>query len=514
MAAALLAALLAVAWQAVAGGSPGSAGSLAGLWVFGALCAGAGALWARLAARPPLAQAREQGRALQALAPQHLWRTDADHRLIEWRAPAGELQGCPIPGTPLAQWLEPLEGPDPLTALLARQAAVPPLRVGRTDLAGQPAWRLQAVALFDAEGAFRGHQGSLEPLSRQEAQAFSQAVLQGLWPALGLAVLVLKPQADGVSYDLVAASPHAQPLLGHGDGQQAPALPCPWDVACLHLPPELARAVADLQPGQSQDTDDWTASLRSLAGDTPGQEAGRLLLLLPRRAADAPTEGLTAADHESFVYTVSHDLRAPIRVVEGFARILKEDYGRFLDRIGNDHLDRVLSAAARMNSMIDALLALSRLQSQPLVRRPVDLSQLAGFVMEDLRREAPDRAATVRIEPDMVVSGDATLLRIALDNLLGNAWKYSGQVTQAEIEFRSERREGQRVYVVSDNGAGFDMRFADRLFGVFQRLHSPKEFQGTGVGLASVRRIVRRHGGDIWAESAPGQGARFYFTLG
>ena len=222
-------------------------------------------------------------------------------------------------------------------------------------------------------------------------------------------------------------------------------------------------------------------------------------------------------DHESFSYTVSHDLRAPLRVVDGFARILKEDYGRLLDRIGNDHLDRVLGAAARMNSMIDALLSLSQLSAQPLARQPVNLSQIAGFVMEELSRSAPERLLDVHIQPHLVVRGDPTLLRMVLENLLGNAWKYSSKCQRTQIRFEAEREGGQEggrwVYRVCDNGAGFDMRFAERLFGVFQRLHSASDFQGTGVGLASVRRIVRRHGGEIWAEAEVGAGARFYFTL-
>jgi signal transduction histidine kinase len=233
--------------------------------------------------------------------------------------------------------------------------------------------------------------------------------------------------------------------------------------------------------------------------------------------ATAPTQPAQAdllAEHESFSYTVSHDLRAPLRVVEGFARILKEDYGARLDRVGNDHLDRVMSAAARMNSMIDALLSLSQLSTRPLAHQPVNLSQVAGFVMEEIRRGAPQRALELHIEPGLSVQGDPTLLRMVLENLLGNAWKYSGKVECSCIRFGAQLREGRRVFVVSDNGAGFDMRFAERLFGVFQRLHSASDFQGTGVGLALVRRIVRRHGGEIWAESAVGEGAKFYFTLG
>ena len=237
-----------------------------------------------------------------------------------------------------------------------------------------------------------------------------------------------------------------------------------------------------------------------------------LLTLVQTVAAEAaPTRA--AAEHESFSYTVSHDLRAPIRVVEGFAKILKEDYGRQLDRIGNDHLDRVLGAAARMNSMIDALLALSQLSSRPLSRQPVNLSQLAGYVVDDLRRQAPERVVTVNIEAGLQTQGDPTLLRVVLENLLGNAWKYSAKKPNAQIWLERQLLEGQVVYTVRDNGAGFDMRFADRLFGVFQRLHSANDFPGTGIGLASVRRIVGRHGGEIWAESAVDRGSSFHFTL-
>jgi signal transduction histidine kinase/heme exporter protein D len=219
-------------------------------------------------------------------------------------------------------------------------------------------------------------------------------------------------------------------------------------------------------------------------------------------------------DAESFSYTVSHDLRAPVRVVEGFTKIVKEDYGRLLDRVGNDHLDRVLGAAARMNSMIDALLALSQLSSKPVSRQPVNLSQLAGFVVDDLRRQWPQHAVTVHIEPAMHVQGDPTLLRVMLENLLGNAWKYTTKCATPQVWFERCTDSAAPRFSVRDNGAGFDMRYADRLFGVFQRLHSASDFQGTGVGLASVRRIVQRHGGDVWAEAEVGRGANFYFSIG
>lgn len=231
---------------------------------------------------------------------------------------------------------------------------------------------------------------------------------------------------------------------------------------------------------------------------------------------DAPADSRSTAhcsNGETFGYTISHDLRAPIRVVEGFAKILKEDYGRQLDRMGNDHLDRILGAATRMNKMIDALLALSQLSDQPLGIQKVDLSQLGEYVAEDLRRLDPDREVVFHIEPGLTVFGDPTLLRVVLENLLGNAWKYTSKRQHAEIALVRDPTD-PKSFIVYDNGVGFDMRFADRLFGLFQRLHSNTDFSGTGVGLASVRRIIKKHGGEIWAEAEVDRGARFHFSLG
>jgi signal transduction histidine kinase len=219
-------------------------------------------------------------------------------------------------------------------------------------------------------------------------------------------------------------------------------------------------------------------------------------------------------DRDALVYTVSHDLRAPIRVIEGFTRIVREDYGHLLDRVGNDHLERVLGAATRMNSMIDSLLALSRLSTQPIGQTPVDLTALATQVIEELRQQSPQRQAIIDIAPGMTAQGDPLLLRTVLENLLGNAWKYSARREISRITFGPTDTPGKTEYLVRDNGAGFDMRFASKLFGAFQRLHGATEFPGTGVGLASVRRIIRRHGGDIRAEAAVNEGACFYFTLG
>jgi light-regulated signal transduction histidine kinase (bacteriophytochrome) len=244
------------------------------------------------------------------------------------------------------------------------------------------------------------------------------------------------------------------------------------------------------------------------------QQDGRAIERLRSKMRERSLElEVTAKELESFTYTVSHDLRAPIRVVEGFARIVQEDYGDRLDRVGHDHLQRILSAASRMTQMIDALLGLSRLSGQPIVPEQVDLSRLADTIAEELRAADPERRASIRVQPGMAVEGDRTLLRVMLENLLGNAWKYTSRRAEARIEFGCTGTGADTVWCVSDDGEGFDMRFADRLFGVFQRLHSATEFPGTGVGLATVQRIVRRHGGRVWAESEPGRGSRFYFTL-
>jgi signal transduction histidine kinase len=518
---ALISGIVALLWQIAVPSATSPAASYAWLAMlaFGAACAGAGMAWSHQRNAGRLRESRLRQQLATQLVDAWLWESDAQHRLRQWRPP---------PGAPAADWADarPLGSPlweqfdlgeehaGALRARLEARAPFEPLRVRRQG-DDQP-WLLRAYPQFDGEGRFTGYLGTAEPLGDDDRRRFAQALLDRLWPELGLPALALLGDGrqpgtrDGRRWHVAALSPDAARLL-QWDGTHDQSLPT-WPEARSRLPAPLAEALNTLEPGEAREAGDWTACVLPL-GDDHGAAEGRLVLLKPRSTVE-PTDAAAIEEQASFAYSVSHDLRAPIRVVEGFARILKEDYGRFLDRIGNDHLERVLAAAARMNSMIDALLALSRLQQQPLSKKPVDLSQLATYIIEDLRREHPDRVVEAQVEPGIMVHGDPTLLRIALENLLGNAWKYSSQVPVARIEFRHETHQGQRVLMVADNGAGFDMRFADRLFGVFQRLHSANDFQGTGVGLASVRRIIRRHGGDIWAEAEVGKGAKFYFTLG
>jgi signal transduction histidine kinase len=218
---------------------------------------------------------------------------------------------------------------------------------------------------------------------------------------------------------------------------------------------------------------------------------------------------------ESFSYAVSHDLRAPLRAIDGFSRALLSEFGhRTLDQRGMHFLDRVRAGTQRMSTLIDDMLHLARVTRTPLERRDVDVTALAEGVAAELASRNPDRHVRCVIEPCLRASADSHLLTIALENLLGNAWKFTGTREEAHVDVGLTSKDGQPVFFVRDNGAGFDMAYADKLFGAFQRLHSESDFEGTGIGLATVKRIITRHGGAVWAEAAEGEGATFYFTLG
>jgi len=337
-----------------------------------------------------------------------------------------------------------------------------------------------------------------------------------------------QPQADSARHML-------QAQLRSGGQVQVPGLPWPKG---LGLEGETAGGAVTLSRILGQPRLDaagrpvghhgvWTPEAPAL----PARGAEPSPVALPRapvltlvEASPEPRrseEEINQAAQESLRFALSHDLRAPLRVVDGFARILKEDYGPAMDRIGKDHLERILSATVRMNGMIDAVLDQARLSQAPLQLVRVNLSALVRDIVTELlvgMRPAGGSGASPAC-PQLVVAdelwhlADEVLLRRVLENLLGNALKYSAKVAQARIEFGAVPATNPTVFFVKDNGAGFDMKHADKLFGLFQRLHSAREFQGTGVGLASVQNIVRRHGGRVWAEGAPGAGACFYFTL-
>ena len=216
---------------------------------------------------------------------------------------------------------------------------------------------------------------------------------------------------------------------------------------------------------------------------------------------------------EAFSYSVSHDLRAPLRAVDGFSRLLLENYASQLDDKGHDYLERVRNGAQTMGMLIDDMLRLSRVTRAPLQPTAVELDTMARDIVMNLRNSEPNRHVQVEVAEGLHTYGDLGLLRIALENLLGNAWKYTGKTADAHISFDAESMNGETVFRVRDNGAGFDMKLADKLFGPFQRLHYKHDFEGTGIGLATVARIIHRHGGRVWAEGEVGKGACFYFTI-
>jgi signal transduction histidine kinase len=257
---------------------------------------------------------------------------------------------------------------------------------------------------------------------------------------------------------------------------------------------------------------DYEASLSQLRAQADALRASeaRLEVRVAQRTAE-----LSAANREleSFSYSVSHDLRAPLRAIDGFSQALREDEGPRLSEDGLHLLKRLQAAATRMGQLIDDLLQLSRVTRAELHREPVDLSALTASVLDELRQREPGREVSLSIQPGLIAQGDPRLLRVMMENLLGNAWKFTSRRSGAHIEFFAETRDARAHYAVRDNGVGFDMAYAGKLFSPFQRLHKATDFPGTGIGLATVQRIVHRHGGDIQVEATLGGGATFRFTL-
>ena len=319
----------------------------------------------------------------------------------------------------------------------------------------------------------------------------------GFWWAAGILVLL------GLSLTEAPAWAH---VLAAGVWVQGVWLARIWQQQAQR-PPADAPVAETLPASVAHPGPDIADTLMEapVAPDTQGLAASH---------ADPGPEVARDVEQDMLRYALSHDLRAPLRVIDGFTRIVKEDYGRHLDRLGQDHLDRVLAASARMNGMIDAVLAQAQLAGACLAREDIDLSALAREVgAELLALQADAQGVQLQVADGLRAQADALLVRRVLENLLGNALKYSAKVSEPRVELGCMPATNPPVYFVRDNGAGFDMQHADKLFGMFQRLHSAKDFPGTGVGLAGVRNIIRRHGGRVWAEAQPGQGACFYFTL-
>ena len=255
----------------------------------------------------------------------------------------------------------------------------------------------------------------------------------------------------------------------------------------------------------------FTAILRDVTATRRAEESiQRLNADLTQRAHQLENAN---RELEAFSYSVSHDLRAPLRTITGFAQVLVEDFSGVLGTEGKDYLSRIVEASRRMALLIDDMLSLSRLTRGAIQRQPVDLSEMAASIADELRKGEPERQIELTIAEGLSVPADPHLMRTVLANLLGNSWKYTSKKPSAHVEFGLTEQDGRRIYFVRDDGAGFDMAYAHKLFGAFQRLHGMKEFPGNGVGLATVQRIIHKHGGEIWAEAAVDQGATFFFTL-
>jgi signal transduction histidine kinase len=251
--------------------------------------------------------------------------------------------------------------------------------------------------------------------------------------------------------------------------------------------------------------------LRTVAGLKRAEEKIQILNEdLQRHAIELEA---TNKELEAFSYSVSHDLRAPLRAIDGFSQAVLEDYGQNLDKQGKDYLDRIRDGSQRMAQLIDDMLNLSRVTRSEMKRETVDLSGVVRSIATELQKTQPERQVEFVVAEGLTASGDVRLLRVALQNLLTNAWKFTGKHSKAKIQFGVIANNGKPAYFVRDDGAGFDMAYANKLFGAFQRLHAMTEFKGTGIGLATVQRVIHRHGGRVWAEGKVEQGATFYFTL-
>lgn len=311
-------------------------------------------------------------------------------------------------------------------------------------------------------------------------------VAQSVWVAINFAaVLAAREPADGAE---------SWWLVGLGSMLVALAL-----VAALRDRAE--RLIASLNR---------EARERELAQRELSLHRDNLELLVDERTAALQ---VAYRELESFSYSVSHDLRAPLRSLDGFSQALAEDYGDRLDGDGEDYLRRIRAASQRMSQLIDDMLQLARLARSEMRREHLDLSALAVSVGEEIRNGATEREVELVVEPGLAADADPQLLRVVLQNLIGNAWKFTGKQERATIEVGQTQLDSEPAYFVRDDGVGFEMEYADKLFGAFQRLHSSEDFDGTGIGLANVQRVIHRHGGRIWAESEADRGATFFFTL-
>jgi light-regulated signal transduction histidine kinase (bacteriophytochrome) len=280
----------------------------------------------------------------------------------------------------------------------------------------------------------------------------------------------------------------------------------PFETVRRHKNGHLIHVSVSFSP--VRDGDGKVIGVSKIARDITELKRTQRELVRAKEVAEASNREL-----EAFSYSVAHDLRSPLRSLDGFSQALLEDYADRLDETGRKYLDRIRASAQLMAQLIDDILTLARITRAELRPERVDLSALAWRTRATLEQSEPNRRVVFDIDEGLAARGDPRLLAVVIENLLGNAWKFSAKKEASRIHFGASDEAAETRYFVRDNGAGFDMAYAAKLFGLFQRLHSRSEFDGTGVGLATVQRIIQRHGGRIWADAAPGAGAVFYFTL-
>jgi signal transduction histidine kinase len=331
--------------------------------------------------------------------------------------------------------------------------------------------------------------------------------------SMGVAYLLSAQLQRIVTRPVLAIASIARDVVAHGDYSRRAEKLSNDEVGLLvdgfnSMLSEIERRTAALQVSNDALADQIAERTRV------EQQVLELNAELEDRVRDR-TAQLEAANHEleAFSYSVSHDLRAPLRAIDGFSQALIEDFPNDVPEEAQRYLSRIRAGTARMGQLIEDLLNLSRLSRGTLQRTEVDVSELARQILAELRLREPGRQVDAYVWDGLHADADAQLLRVVFDNLIGNAWKFTARVEHPRIEVGAMRDGERRVFFVRDNGAGFDMRFADKLFSPFQRLHGAQEFSGTGIGLATVQRVVHRHGGRIWADAHVGKGAAFYFTL-